>query len=166
MHWHAHQTTCHPIAHQKKHTNTQPTHGNDDIPSYRNQIYKVDTELLIDRKNVAYREVFEIGLFEEHAAMIAINDPSPYATARRILYGAIISMVVLDPVSADISARPTEKERRTLQQYKSDMIEAGHILYNAEGDKGMYDPLLLSFIPRRIMCYLNMAWDGIGSWRW
>lgn len=42
--------------------------------------------------------------------------------------------------------------------------EAGMLLYQDSGDKGMHDRLFWSFIPRRYHREIDYAWNGIGQW--
>lgn len=42
--------------------------------------------------------------------------------------------------------------------------EAGEILYETEGMRGMHDELLWSFIPKTYQREIDLIWDGIGEW--
>ncbi len=42
--------------------------------------------------------------------------------------------------------------------------QAGEMLYNERGIKGMYDRLLWAFVPKNYETLINISWDGIGKW--
>jgi hypothetical protein len=132
--------------------------------------YRVDAAVLVDPDNRAYMEAFELNLFQEYQAIgyyIESGDKRPFQKARHLVYGAIIAMVLYDPKCGDSRGDPTTPEaERIVDQYKADLKEAGRILYESEGDEGMHDGLLWSFIPRRFHGDINCMWDGIGAWRW
>lgn len=45
------------------------------------------------------------------------------------------------------------------------MVEAGKLLHEYDGMRGMRDPLVWSFIPRMFHREIDMYWDGVGEWR-
>lgn len=78
-----------------------------------------------------------------------------YSVARKQILQWIIECVKHDPESGDYSDDDNDKL----------IIEAGKSLYLHEGMRGMHDPLVWAFIPKRYHRTIDALWDGIGEWR-
>lgn len=72
---------------------------------------------------------------------------SNYALARKMLYEAILPLEHSEDCDSD------------------KVKKAGKLLYETEGNKGMQDRLLWSFIPKSCQRLIDIYWDGIGDWK-
>lgn len=72
---------------------------------------------------------------------------SSYAKARKMLYEAILPL----EYSENFDSNQVKK--------------AGELLNEIEGEAGMQDNLLWSFIPKSCQRLIDICWDGIGDWK-
>jgi hypothetical protein len=77
-----------------------------------------------------------------------------YKQARYNILLYIINSVKYDHINGDYY----DKDNNQL------VIDAGHLLYNFDGMRGMDDELVWSFIPKRYHNDINYLWNGIGEW--
>ena len=85
----------------------------------------------------------------ELAGIKRLGANTPYQKARLILYEALLPL-----------------ENNPQAEIKEELVrEAGQILFQSEGMKGLYDTLLWLFIPKSCNRIIDILWDGIGEWR-
>jgi hypothetical protein len=77
-----------------------------------------------------------------------------YEEARYKILKWIITCATYDPEEGDLIS---EKNDEMLK-------DAGRLLYEFEGMKGMHDILVWAFVPTRYRRNIDYAWNGIGEW--
>ena len=87
-------------------------------------------------------------LKQEVSAIKELGANTASQQARLLIYEALLALE---------AGRAEETELTKIRQ-------AGQILYNAEGMKGMYDRLLWNFVPKKYERLIDINWDGIGEW--
>jgi len=108
-------------------------------------------------------ELFEFNIFKEYDALkrlVGVDEArgkikDAYKIARMKIFEYILNCVKDDPIEGDYY------NEENIQLLK----DAGKMLYDSKGMKGMYDEMLWSFIPDRYRRPIDMAWDGIGEWQ-
>lgn len=85
----------------------------------------------------------------ELAGIKRLGANTPYQKARMMLYESLLPL-----------------ENNPEAEIKEEVVrEAGLILFESEGMKGLYDRLLWLFIPKSCNRIIDILWDGIGEWR-
>lgn len=52
-----------------------------------------------------------------------------------------------------------------VHEMRKKVVNAGQLMYEADGMRGMNDDLVWSFVPKRYQRDIDMMWDGIGDWQ-
>ena len=138
------------------------------LPKHEYCCFPVDRRILDNPKNVAYREAHKWNIFMENKAieyLMSIGaNASTFQTARHLLLSAVASMAIAFPAWGRAPKNATPEQKAIADKFELDVREAGRILCETEGDRGMRDRLVWSFMPRRFAARVNGAWDGIGGW--
>ena len=107
-------------------------------------------------------ELFQYNIFPEYHALktrlfeLKEDDKTDrYSRARFNIIKFVIHTVKNDPIQGDFY---DDECNKLLKQ-------AGNLLYQSEGMKGMHDLLVWSFIPKRHRRTVENAWSGIGNWQ-
>jgi hypothetical protein len=142
--------------------------------------YRVNAALLLDKKNVAYREIFESGLLAEkkrlqyltwsagspqlHASYsVEMNlgygyTPDPeFQQARNLIFTAVIQIArFVDPVDGQIPAAPTPRQLPYVQRFDQWLLEAYHYMYRSKNPQPLTADRIWNFIPRR---FVRPIWE-------
>ena len=128
----------------------------DQFVKYMNDKVGYQPPIYTDR--VAAHEAIEYNIYKEYNAIkkfMETTEQSKYTMARFKILGYMIKCIDADPVNGDWYDEGHMKELK----------DAGRMLYEAEGMRGMQDELVWLFVPKRFRREIDMAWDGIGEWR-
>lgn len=125
-----------------------------------NQLFGNDNDFFKRPKYVtASQELKEFNIIREFNGLKKLLQQDDvynknYKQARYNILLYIINSVKHDHINGDYY----DKENNQL------VIDAGHLLYNYDGIKGMEDEFVWSFIPKRYHNDINYLWNGIGEW--
>jgi hypothetical protein len=138
---------------------------------HKDGCYQVDKSLLSDSKNKAYIEAFECNLFGAHSTLETASKKETllsYQKARLQIYGAVVSMVLKDPIEGDslqASETVTPEWLTIHRDFYTNVRRGGEMLYKNGGDRRMRDHIFWSYIPKRFFPMIDVIWDGIGKWK-
>jgi len=107
---------------------------------------------------MAAREAIDYNIYKEYNAIkkfMEKTEQSKYTIARFKILGYMIKCIEADPENGDWYDEDNMKQLK----------EAGRMLYEEDGMNGMNDTLVWSFVPKRYMREIDMAWNNIGLWR-
>lgn len=82
------------------------------------------------------------------------NNKTPLQAARELIYSTLLEGVK----AKGLHDKDDEINFDNLKK-------AGQLLYDAEGMRGLRDPLLWAFIPKCLQRTIDIAFDGIGEWK-
>jgi hypothetical protein len=115
----------------------------------------------------ALKEALALNLPKELAVLQLINKTilaTKFSRGRESLYSGLVDMIRMDPDRADMPYNMTADEKARWDVAIEKIKEGGRLLLSENGYESMTDPLVWSFIPRRLCRDVDMYWDGIGGW--
>lgn len=104
----------------------------------------------------AVREFASTNFFAELYGLYRTNphpEKRPFDAARLVMFTALCSLV-----KANDSIEYADKSNSLIRK-------AGELVYEVDGDEGLEDGLIWSFIPDYFSRVVDLCFDGIGEWR-
>ncbi len=95
----------------------------------------------------------------------AIEQGNVFIVTPEIVMADVIVVALSIQESLDIKRIYSEKGRKSISHYKSEIQEIGRSLNKTKGVPLMQGFLRL-YIPERDWRVIDCIWDGIGEWQW
>lgn len=104
----------------------------------------------------ALKELVSANFFDEFEALLRLheNEEGTFNWARLQIFKAALLLL------ADTS----ELEAENVSYITSEIRQAGMIMYQVDGMRGLEDRLVWSFLPKRWHRFIDEAFNGIGTW--
>lgn len=123
------------------------------------ECYAIDQKIIDNKDNMAVQEGLKLNLFKEYQGLCHWNSDHSFSRGRKMLYGAVIKMILFDPMKADIKEVMDEKDTLLWNTIADEIKEAGRLLQQTDD---LLDPFVFMFIPHFLHRDIEVHWDKIG----